>query len=95
MDHAARLTPDALLAHEAFVLRLARSLVRDEATARDVAQETWLSALEHPPRPGSARAWLARVTRNHALNLARGRGRREARERAAARDEGLEAEAGS
>lgn len=95
MDSAARLTPDALLAHEAFVLRLARSLVRDEATARDLAQETWLSALEHPPRQGSLRGWLARVTRNHAINLTRGRGRREARERAAARHEALEAGATS
>lgn len=95
MDSAARLTPDALLAHEAFVLRLSRSLVRDEAAAQDLAQETWLSALEHPPREGSLHAWLARVTRNHAINLSRGRGRREARERAAARNEALEVEATS
>lgn len=92
MDHAARLTPDALLTHEAFVLRIARSLVRDEATARDVVQETWLSALEHPPAPGATRSWLARVTRNHAINLTRSRGRREARERAAARQEAVEGE---
>jgi RNA polymerase sigma factor (sigma-70 family) len=95
MDSAARLTPDALLAHEAFVLRLARSLVRDEATAHDLAQETWLSALERPPREGSLRAWLATVTRNHARNLARGRGRREARERATARGEAAESEPSS
>jgi len=52
MESAARLTPTALLQHEAFFLGLARSLVRDEATARDVAQDTLVNALEHSPRRG-------------------------------------------
>ncbi|MBN2492289.1 MAG: sigma-70 family RNA polymerase sigma factor [Planctomycetes bacterium] len=54
-----------LLAHDAWIRALARRLVHDEPTAEDVAQDTWVAALEHPPsRPGSVRAWLARIVRN-------------------------------
>ena len=41
---------DALLEHQEFVRALAKSLIRDSASAEDVAQETWLSALTNPPR---------------------------------------------
>ena len=41
---------------------LARELVRDAASADDVLQETWLAALERPPRGGAnVRGWLARA----------------------------------
>jgi RNA polymerase sigma-70 factor (ECF subfamily) len=85
MEHA--LTPETLLRHEAFVLRLARTLVRGEADAQEIAQRTLASAVEHPPEHGGVRAWLARVTRNHALDLHRSERRRAAREAAAARPE--------
>ena len=41
---------ESLLEHAAFVRRLARVLVLDDARAEDVLQQTWLNALEHPPR---------------------------------------------
>src|SRR5688572_23803023 len=87
MHETANLTPDLLLRHEAFVLRLARSLVRDEASARDVAQETLMAALEHAPSPSSLRGWLARVVRHRASDLRRGARRRGEREESVARPE--------
>jgi RNA polymerase sigma-70 factor (ECF subfamily) len=87
---AAPLTADALLRHEAFVLRLARSLVRNEASAEDIAQEALLSALEHRPHPSGLRSWLARVTRHRALDHLRGEQRRGERETRAARGEAVE-----
>jgi RNA polymerase sigma-70 factor (ECF subfamily) len=87
---AAPLSADALLRHEAFVLRLARSLVRNEASAEDIAQETLLSALEHRPPSGTLRSWLARVTRHRALDHLRGEHRRTEREARAARGEAIE-----
>ena len=39
-----------LASHALFLRRLARKLVRDEASADDVAQETWRAALARPPR---------------------------------------------
>ncbi len=82
---------EALLESREFLRRLARSLVRDEAGAEDLVQETWTRALQGAPQGvGSPRAWLARVLRN----LAATQGQREAArafvERAAARSEALE-----
>jgi RNA polymerase sigma-70 factor (ECF subfamily) len=75
-----------LLAHREWVRRLARSLVRDDASADDVEQRTWLTALRSPPHDaGRARAWLARVVRNQALDSFRAEGRRDVHQRAAAR----------
>lgn len=87
MEDIARLTPEFLLRHEGFVLALARSLVQDDAAARDVAQETWLTLLDHQPRAGSARGWLARVVRSRASNLRRGELLRADHERSSARSE--------
>lgn len=87
MNDSSALTPDLLLSHEAFVLRLARSLVRDEASARDVTQETLLAALKHSPAPGGLRGWLARVVRHRASDQRRGERRRGEREACAARPE--------
>jgi RNA polymerase sigma factor (sigma-70 family) len=79
--------PEALLAHRDFVRSLARQLVRDDR-ADDVAQETWLAALERRPAADrSLRPWLAAVARNLARFVARGERRRAAHERAAARRE--------
>jgi RNA polymerase sigma-70 factor (ECF subfamily) len=54
-----------LLQHASWVRRLARSLVRDDAAADDLVQETWMAALRSPPRAGdTVRPWLAEVLRN-------------------------------
>jgi RNA polymerase sigma factor (sigma-70 family) len=56
---------DQLLAHQAWVSRLARQLAGDHGD--DVAQEVWLAALRSPPDPDRpARPWLSRVLRNFA-----------------------------
>jgi len=75
---AARLAP--LLAHDAWLRRLAVQLVHDRATADDVVQETWQATLKAPPDPDRPpRPWLAQVARNFARMLARSRSRAQAR----------------
>jgi len=77
---------ETLLTHRAWVRRLAWSLVRDDQAADDVEQQTWLAAMQSPPRAGSSvRAWLARVVRNQVFNAHRAERRRDAHENAAAR----------
>lgn len=93
MDAPNPLTPDLLLQHESFVLRLARGLVRDDATARDVAQETMLSALRTPPQPSALRGWLARVVKHRAADTRTRSRRRERREELVARPEAVDAAA--
>lgn len=84
-------TPDDLLAHHDWVRTLARSLVRDEHAAADLEQDTWVRALEHPPRRAEGvRGWLATVLRNRRRDVHRSDTRRDARERAAARPEALD-----
>lgn len=74
---------DDLLAHRQWVRSLARRLAADEARADDLEQETWLAAVEHPPRdPRSIRGWLGTVVRNLHRNSLRGDVRRERRETA-------------
>jgi RNA polymerase sigma-70 factor (ECF subfamily) len=82
--------PEQLLLHQALVRGVARALLRDEASVDDVEQATWTAALEGRPdlRDGLG-AWLATVARRQALRLRRSRARREAREQATARREGL------
>ena len=91
MDSARAPVPiDQLLAHADWVRGLARALTADEASADDVAQETWLAALERPPKSADQpKHWLAVVTRNVARRLIRKRRSDAALERAAAQDEGL------
>src|SRR5262245_13392137 len=73
-----------------FLQRLARQLVRGEAAAEDLVQETFLRALERPPASAAAlRSWLARVATRLAINRGRGEQRARARERYAARPEAL------
>ncbi len=77
---------DVLLEHAAFVRALSRRLVRDESTADDVAQQTMLAALKHPPRQ-EPRSWLRTVVRNVVRRMVRTERRRLRRELAAARTE--------
>ena len=80
-----------LLRHEAFLRRLARRLVSDEATADDLVQDAFVLALEHPARRGQGLgSWLARAVRRGAGHGRRAARRRSGRERAAARPEGVE-----
>ncbi|MCE9636679.1 MAG: sigma-70 family RNA polymerase sigma factor [Planctomycetes bacterium] len=63
---------EELLEHAGWVRRLALSLVRDEALADDVVQQTWLSAMRSPPRDSDrVRGWLATVVRNSARTFQR------------------------
>lgn len=80
---------DALLAQQAWVRALARSLVRSDADADDLAQEAWVAAMRAPPSSAaSARGWFASVLRNAARMRHRGDVRRSDREERAARPEG-------
>jgi RNA polymerase sigma factor (sigma-70 family) len=79
----------ALLTQQDWVRRLARGLVRDRATADDLAQEAWIVAARDPGRPRDARAFLAGVVRRLASVQRRGSGRRDRRERVVARAEAL------
>jgi RNA polymerase sigma factor (sigma-70 family) len=82
-----------LLAEASWLRRLARSLVRDDATADDVVQDTLVAAVCGAPRDaGSVRGWLASVARNAARRRWRGERRRTAREAAVARPEASAAE---
>jgi RNA polymerase sigma factor (sigma-70 family) len=81
----AQATAEELLAHAAWVQRLARVLA-GPSDAEDVAQETWLAALRQPPRTHRPlKPWLARVVRNFALKARRGKAHRQESEELAAR----------
>jgi RNA polymerase sigma factor (sigma-70 family) len=68
----AALPPEALLAHADFVRRLARHLIQDEHAAEDLVQDTWLSAMQRPPRDHVVRrGWLATVVTNLSRNRRR------------------------
>jgi len=80
---------DELARHAGSLRRLARALVRDEAEAEDLIQETFVVALERPPKNRSAlRGWLGTVARRLALDRRRASVRRHARESEVARKEG-------
>jgi RNA polymerase sigma-70 factor (ECF subfamily) len=57
------------------VYGLALTILRDPALAEDVAQEAFLRAWRHgpsyDPRRGTVAAWLARITRNLAIDALR------------------------
>jgi RNA polymerase sigma-70 factor (ECF subfamily) len=81
-------SPEELLAHRDFLSGLVRALVLDHEEAEDYLQETWAYALRRPPLAGPGlKAWLAKVARNFIRQDRRSRGRRGAREAAAARPE--------
>lgn len=67
---------DELLRHAQWIRGLARALVKDEATAEDVVQETWVAALRHAPAESKLRPWLRSVVRNFARQHHRSSGRR-------------------
>jgi DNA-directed RNA polymerase specialized sigma24 family protein len=72
---------DELLADAAWVRRLAAALVSEPADAEDVAQLTFMAAIERPPaKTGEQRQWLATVARNIARMMGRGATRRMRRE---------------
>ncbi len=84
------LAPEDLLQHAGWMRRLAGRLVHDAQAAEDLSQETWVRALEHPPRADRpVRGWLATVMRNLAAQRRRGDHRRRGRELGAAREEAL------
>ncbi|MEM8886318.1 MAG: sigma-70 family RNA polymerase sigma factor, partial [Planctomycetota bacterium] len=80
-----------LLRNAAWVEALARRLLRGDAQlAVDVVQETWVAALENPPREaGAVRSWLRTTVRNLAHHRRRTEDRRSARELRAARPEAV------
>lgn len=87
-------TPELLLQHAGFVRRLARRLLRDDALAEDVAQETWIAALARGPRSATeiggergVRAFLGQTAKRIALRSIHRRRHREDRERSVARPE--------
>jgi RNA polymerase sigma-70 factor (ECF subfamily) len=80
--------PELLLAHAGFVRSVARSLLADENAVDDVVQQTWLAALQRPPREaGALRRWLGRVARSVARESRRADERRLRREAASAPSE--------
>lgn len=77
-----------LLAHSAWVKRLARALVRDQSLADDVAQLAWMEALRHPPtHRKNLKGWLSFVVRNAARKIGRSERSRSRRERWVAKEE--------
>ncbi len=88
-----RLTPDALLAHEGFVRRIARSLTHDESSGLDLSQDALMAALESPPVDRGVRGWLATVMRNRGREQARTDHGRRLRERAASKAESVSLDA--
>ena len=75
------MSPRSLQEHGRFLRRVALALVGDPTLAEDVAQSTWVRALEKPPRNSSnLRAWLAKIARRLALQTMRAERRRRAHE---------------
>lgn len=65
MENARIPTTEQLMAEMAWVRRLARALVKNDAQADDVAQDAWLVATERQPdRDRPLRPWLGRVVGN-------------------------------
>ena len=69
-----------LASHHAWLRRLARRLVRSEAAAEDLVQETCETALRKPPPDERMRPWLRGVMRNLAWHHVRSEHRRLQRE---------------
>lgn len=58
-------TTEQLLAHSAWLTRVARALTTNADDADEVVQQTWLQALARPPvHRRNLRAWLAMLARN-------------------------------
>lgn len=79
---------DSLLAHASSLRALARALSWDDATADDLVQETWLTAMEKKPHAGEGlRAWLQVVMRRRFAHKQRAESARRAREHSVAASE--------
>ena len=64
MAEAPRFDPEQLLRHDRLVRELARQLVGDQATAEDIAQQTWVAELTTPNEAcHSVAGWLAGTVR--------------------------------
>ncbi|MEM9378810.1 MAG: sigma-70 family RNA polymerase sigma factor [Planctomycetota bacterium] len=88
MDRPIDSTEDLVRRHGDYLRRLALALVRDEAAAQDVAQETWRVALEgRDARVEHPRAWLRGIARRVAWRRVREDRRRANREAEVARAE--------
>lgn len=84
---------ERLLEHEGFLRGLLRALVTDESQIDDVVQQTWLTAIENPPKSSeSLQGWIGRVAKNWARKSRRGEIRRSVRERTRADHGGKEPE---
>jgi RNA polymerase sigma-70 factor (ECF subfamily) len=76
--------PSDLLAHAAWLRRLAFALLGPSPAVDDLIQETWAAAMAAPPsQHGSLRPWLRVVLQNLAHLHLRGEQRRQAREQVA------------
>ena len=76
-------TLEQLVTDSGWLRRLAVALVRDEATADDVVQDTYAIAATQAPTDGRPlRPWLARVLSNRARTATRSARRRRGREEA-------------
>jgi RNA polymerase sigma-70 factor (ECF subfamily) len=79
------LSAEVLLAHSAWLTRLARALVVSDDEIDDVVQQTYLQALAKPPRhTENLRAWLSAIARNIVRSRSRSDTSRVAREVAVA-----------
>jgi RNA polymerase sigma factor (sigma-70 family) len=73
-----------LLKQSGWIQKLAARLVGDPHVAEDLAQDTWVTALEHQPDPGRPMgAWVTTVLRNNLAKLRRRESNREHREHTA------------
>ncbi|MEO6711583.1 MAG: sigma-70 family RNA polymerase sigma factor [Planctomycetota bacterium] len=82
--------PENLLAESEWLARLARSLTAKSDDAADLAQDTLVAALQHPPDPDRPlRPWLARIAHNLAIRRGTSAAHRETREAFVARREAL------
>ena len=65
---------EVVATHQAPLLRYALRLIRDEESAQDIVQETFVRYLRSPPEqthPRQISSWLYRVTHNLCLDLIR------------------------
>jgi RNA polymerase sigma factor (sigma-70 family) len=94
MSEAAPPPLDVLLARREWVRRFARTLARDDASADDLAQDAWVTAVERPPSSVEApTGWLRRVLTRRAIDASRERERRQRREIGASRPEATQSAA--
>ncbi len=81
MESEDRISIEALLGYQDWIQGLAQSLVGKGESAADVVQDTWMTALERPPRDaGNLKSWLASVARHALSQQRRGKARRQVRE---------------